>query len=155
MKVLMSITFVFCLLASANSYSWSFAFDDMQWSESTGSGSGYRSGDYQSSHNIRMIKDQDYANYYLYIELQGLTAEEVDIQRQGMGISIRQVRGRMEEQESRDYYRSWQSYSSFSRRLTLPPDADPDSSKMTRENHENYIRLTIPKRPLQLRRSGY
>ena len=95
---------------------------------------------------MRVIKHRDYYNYYIFIELAGIKPEEVDIQRQGPQIRIRQVRGRMEESETANSYRSYESFSSFSRRLTLPPDADPDESKMQRENKENVIRVTIPKR---------
>ena len=92
------------------------------------------------------MKWHDFSHYYLYIELEGIKSEEVDIQRQGLQISISQVRGRMDEHESEDRYSSYQSYSSFTRRLTLPPDVDPDMSKMKRENNDNFIRLAIPKR---------
>ena len=143
MKIIAFITFLAGFTISINTHAW-WSFDDLQWSDR--SGSVYGHGDYQPPQHLRIMQDQDFSDYYVYIELGGIKPEEVDIQRQGPRISIRQVRGRMEESEYGDVYRSFQSYSSFTRRLTLPPDADPDMSKMKRENKENYIRLTIPKR---------
>ena len=143
MKIITFITFLSGLIISANSHaSWSFSLDDKEWSDRSNHGS----NTYPSPQQLRIVQFHDFYNYHLYIELAGIKPEEVDIQRQGPRISIRQVRGRMEESESRDTYRSYQSYSSFTRRLTLPPDADPDMSKMKRENKENFIHLTIPKR---------
>lgn len=143
MKITAFITFLAVLIISANAHaSWSFSLDDQEWSDH----SNYDSGTYSSPQQLRIVRFHDFYNYYLYIELAGIKPEEVDIQRQGPGITIRQIRGRMEESESRDAYRSFQSYSSFTRRLTLPPDAEPDISKMKRENKGKFIRLTIPKR---------
>lgn len=140
--------FIICLVGltiGGNIHAWwSFSLDDIEWSDR--SGSIYGPGDYQTPQHLRIMQDQDFSNYYLHIGLEGIKPEEVDIQRQGPRISIRQVRGRMEESEFGNVYRSFQSYSNFTRRLTLPPDADPELSKMKRENKENYIRLTIPKR---------
>ncbi len=154
MKIIAFITFLAVFSISANTHAWySFSSDDVQWSDR--SGSAYGPGDYQPPQHMRIMKNHDFSNYYLYIELEGIKPEEVDIQRQGPRISIRQVRGRMEESESRNVYRATQSYSSFTRRLTLPPDADPDLSKMKRENKEHVIRLTIPKRAYNPRGSGY
>lgn len=154
MKIIAFITFLAGFTMTANIHAWrSSPFDDMEWSDS--SASVYGSNDFQPPKHLRVIQDQDFSNYYVYIELEGIKPEEVDIQRQGPRISIRQVRGRMEESESRDFYRSFQSYSSFTRRLTLPPDAEPDIAKMERENKENIIRLTIPKRTYNPRGSGY
>lgn len=145
MKIIAFITFLTGYAISANTHAWwSFPLDDLEWSDR--SGSVYVPGNDQPPQYLRIMQDQDFSNYYVYIELEGIKPEEVDIQRQGPRISIRQVRGRMEESESGDVYRSFQSYSSFTRRLTLPPDADPDMSKMKRENKKNFIRLTIPKR---------
>ncbi len=158
MKIIAFITFLAGFTISANTHAWwSFPFDDLEWSDRSGSGSGSFSGpgNYQPPQHLRIIQDQDFSNFYVYIELKGIKPEEVDIQRQGPRISIRQVRGRMEKSESREVYRSFQTYSSFTRRLTLPPDADPDMSKMKRENNENFIRLTIPKRAYHPRGSGY
>ena len=145
MKIFTSILFLATLAISANTYAWSFSFDDAQWSD----GSGYGQGQNQAPRSMHVIKDRDYHNYYLYIELAGIKPEEVDIQRQGPRITIRQVRGRIEETETANTYRSYESFSSVSRRLTLPPDADPDESKMQRENKENVIRVTIPRRIYQ------
>jgi len=61
----------------------------------------------------------------------------------------------MEKNESKSGYSSFQSYSSITRRLTLPPDADPDESKMIRENKKFFIHLTIPKRVYQPGRVVY
>jgi len=145
MKIIAFITFLAVFSISANTHAWySFSSDDVQWSDR--SGSAYGPGDYQPPQHMRIMKNHDFSNYYLYIELEGIKPEEVDIQRQGPRITIRQVRGRMEESESRDSYRTVSSYSSFTRRLKLPPDADPDMSKMKRENNDNFIRLAIPKR---------
>jgi len=147
MKIIAFIIFLIFLAGltiSANSHAWwSFSFDDLQWSDR--SGSVYGPGKPITPVYLRVMQDQDFSNYYLYIKFEGLKPEEIDIQRQGPRISIRQVRGRIEESESKDGYRSYQSHSSFTRRLTLPPDADPDVAKMKRENQENFIRLTIPK----------
>lgn len=154
MKIKAFITFLAGITICANTPAWwSFAFDELELSDS--SGSVYNSRSDQTPQQLRIVKDQDFSNFYAYIELKGIKPEEIDIQRQGPRITIRQIRGRMEESESTDYYRSYQSYSSFTRRLTLPPDADPDSSKMKRENKENIIRLTIPKRVYQPGRPGY
>ena len=154
MKIIAFITFLAGFSISANTHAWySFSSDDVQWSDR--SGSAYGPGDYQPPQYLRIMQDQDFSNYYVYIELEGIKPEEVDIQRQGAQISIRQVRGRMEESESGNVYKSFQSYSSFTRRLTLPPDADPDLSKMKRENEEHVIHLTIPKRAYSPRGSGY
>ena len=154
MKIIAFITFLAGFTISANTHAWlSLSLDDLEWSDR--SGTVYGSGDYRPPQHLRIIQDQDFSDYYVYIELEGIKPEEVDIQRQGSRITIRQVRGRMEESESRDVYRSFQSYSSFTRRFTLPPDADPDMSKMKRENKENFIRLTIPKRAYNPRGSGY
>ena len=154
MKILAFITFLFSFTINANTHAWgAFSFDELELSNR--SGSIYGPGNYQSPQQIRVILDQDFSDYYVYIELEGIKPEEVDIQRQGPRISIKQVRGRLEESESDNTYSSFQSYSSFTRRLTLPPDADQDMSKMKRENKENFIRLTIPKRAHQPRSSGY
>ena len=154
MKIIAFITFLTVFTMSANTHAWwSYSLDEQEGSER--SGSVYGPGNYQQPQNLRIIQDQDFSDYYVYIELGGIKPEEVDIQRQGPRISIRQVRGRMEESESRNVYRSTQSYSSFTRRLTLPPDADPDLSKMKRENEEHVIHLTIPKRAYSPRGSGY
>ncbi|MCU7799298.1 MAG: Hsp20/alpha crystallin family protein [gamma proteobacterium symbiont of Lucinoma myriamae] len=145
MKIIAIITFLSVLTISANSHAWwSFPLDDLQWSNH--SGSVYGHGDYQPPQYLRIMQHQDFSNYYVYIEIQGIKPQEVDIQRYGPRISIRQVRGRMEESEAANVFRSLRSYSSFTRRLTLPADADPDMSKMIRENNENSISLTIPKR---------
>lgn len=145
MKIKAFITFLFGVTITTNAPAWwSFALDELEWSDR--SGSVYGPGEYQAPTSLRIVKDQDRSNYYVYMELQGIKPEEIDIQRQGPRIIIRQVRGRMEETESEGEYRSYQSYSSFTRRLTLPPDAEPDNSKMVREHKENFIRLTIPKR---------
>jgi HSP20 family molecular chaperone IbpA len=149
------------LIISVNSHAWSFSFDDIDWSNSTGSGSYYRSGDYygydnnQHVRNMRIVKGQDHDNFYLYIELQGLTPQEVEIQREGNSLAIRQLSGRKESSESRNSYRAWESFSSFTRRLSLPPGADPDATKMTREHQANTIRLTIPKLPMRPWGRGY
>ena len=144
MKTIAFISFLAGVVISTNTHAWwSFPFDDLEFSNH--SGSVYGSNDYQPQY-LRIVKWHDFSNYYLYIELEGIKSEEVDIQRQGLQISISQVRGRMDEHESEDRYSSYQSYSSFTRRLTLPPDVDPDMSKMKRENNENFIRLAIPKR---------
>ena len=143
MKILVILVFLAGCTISTNTFAWwSFSYDDTSWSDR----SGYGSRNYQPRQQMRIIKEQDYMNYYLIIQLEGIKPEEVDIQRQGPRISIQQVRGRMEENQSEYYYSSYQSYSSVSRRLTLPPGADPDVSKMKRENQEGFVRLTIPKR---------
>ena len=145
MKIITFITFLAIFTITNDTHAWwSFPIDDLQWSDR--SGSAYGSGNYQAPQQLRIIQDQDFSNYYIHIELQGIKPEEVDIQRQGSRIIIRQVRGHIEETESADFYRSFQSYSSFTRRLTLPPDADADISKMQRENNNNVIHLMIPKR---------
>ena len=154
MKTIAFITFLLGFTISTNSHAWwSFSSNDLQWSDR--SGSTYGSSNYQPPQHLRIVQHQDFSDYYVYIELEGIKPEEVDIQRHGPQISIRQVRGRMEESQSGDVYRSFQSYSSFTRRLTLPPDADPDMSKMERENKDNYIRLRIPKRAYHPQGSGY
>ena len=145
MKNIAFILFLAGFTTSTNTHAWwSFPFDDLEWSNR--SGSVYGTGDYQPPQDLRIVQFHDFSNYYAYVELKGIKPEEVDIQRQGLRITFRQVRGRMEENESANAYSSFQSYSSFTRRLTLPPDADQDISKMKRENNENFIRLTIPKR---------
>ena len=145
MKIIAFITFLTGFTICINTHALGvLSFDDLEWSNR--SGSVYGSSDYQPPQHLRIVQFHDFSDYYLYIELEGIKPEEVDIQRQGPRITIRQVRGRMEESESRDSYRSVSSYSSFTRSLTLPPDADPDISKMQRENNDNYIRLKIPKR---------
>jgi len=145
MKNIVFITFLSVITISVNTHAWfSFPFDDLEFSNR--SGSFYRSEDSQPPQLLRIVKGHDFSNYYVYIELEGIKPEEVDIQRQGPRISIRQVRGRKNEHESEDRYSSYQSYSSFTRHLTLPPDVDPDMSKMKRENNDNFIRLAIPKR---------
>ncbi len=145
MKIIAFIIFLTGFTISLNTHAlgvWSF--DDLEWSNR--SGPVYGSSDYQPPQHLRIVQFHDFSNYYLYIELGGIKPEEVDIQRQGPRITIRQVRGHMEKSESRDSYRSVSSYSSFTRNLTLPSDADPDISKMQRENNDNYIRLKIPRR---------
>ncbi len=103
MKIFAFITFLAGFSISANTHAWTpFQFDDLQWSER--SGSVYGSGNYQPPQQIRIMQDQDFTHYYVYIELKGIKPEEVDIQRQGPRISIRQVRGRLEESESRDSF---------------------------------------------------
>jgi HSP20 family molecular chaperone IbpA len=154
MKIIIFITFLAGFTISTNTHAWwPSPFDDLEWSER--SGSVYGKGDYQSPQYLRIMQNQDFSNYYVSIELEGIKPEEVDIQRQGSLISIRQIRGRMEQSESGDVYRSFQSYSSFTRRFTLPPDADPELSKMKRENKENFIRITIPKRTDDSQGAGY
>ena len=148
------ITFITCLVSgiiSADTHAWwSFSLDEM--SDRSGP---YGQNTYQTPQQLRVIKDQDFSNYYVYIELEGIKPEEVDIQRQGSQISIRQMRGRMEETQSENFYRSYQSYSSFTRRLSLPPDADPDMSKMKRENKDNLIRVVIPKQVYHPQGTGH
>lgn len=145
MKIIAFLILLFSgLTLTVNSHAWwSFSFDDLQWSDR--SGSVYGPGEPRVPVSMRVMQDQDFANYYLLIKFEGLKPEEIDIQRQGPRISIRQMRGSIEESESGNVYRQYQSFSSFTRRLTLPPDADPDVSKMKRENQENFIRVTIPK----------
>ena len=153
MKIIF-ITFLVGFTISSNTHAWQpFSFDDLELYDH--SGLVYSSGDHQPPRYMRIIQNQDFSHYYVYIGLEGIKSEEVDIQRQGSRISIRNVKGRMEKNESSSGYSSFQSYSSVTRRLTLPPDAEPDVSKMIRENKEGFIHLTIPKRVYQPRSSGY
>lgn len=145
MKHIIFIIFLTGFATSSFTYAWwVFPLNDLEFSDHSGYIKG--SGDNQAPQHLRIVQFHDFSNYYAYVELRGIKPEEVDIQRQGAQITFRQVRGRMEENESKDAYSSFQSYSSFTRRLILPADADPDISKMNRDNHENFIRLTIPKR---------
>ena len=145
-KHMVLIFFLTGMIFSTNTNAWWTDSTEVQWSS--------RNGTFNTSRNyqpqqLRIVKGHDFSNYYLYIELAGLQPEEIDIQRQGPRLMIRQIRGRLEENESDYSYRSYESFSSFTRRLMLPLNADPDPSKMIRENKENFIRLTIPKQAVQ------
>ena len=144
MKTIFFNTFFVLIIISFDAHAWmSFDLDDMQWSNRSGSIYGAQ------SQQLRIIKGQDFSNYYLYIELSGIKPDEVNIQRQGLNIIIEQQRGRMEKNQTENYYSSYKTYSSFTRRLTLPPDAEIDPLKMKQENKDNVIRLTIPKHKFQ------
>ncbi|MCW8929603.1 MAG: Hsp20/alpha crystallin family protein [Gammaproteobacteria bacterium] len=144
MKNNIFIIFLASFIVNINSYAeWSYSLDITEGTNSSGL---YNSSHIQPPQHLRIVRFQDLSDFYIYIELVGIKPEEIDIQRQGTQIIIRQIRGHMEETESEGRYQSFQSYSSFTRRLNLPPNADPDISKMKRINEKNYIRLMIPKR---------
>jgi HSP20 family molecular chaperone IbpA len=88
--------------------------------------------------------------YVIDIELRNLRPDEVQVQAQGRWLSIgRDTSAEEVRQEQfddgRGYMRSF-SYStgSTSRRMGLPPDADP--AGMQREERENGLTIRIPRK---------
>lgn len=99
---------------------------------------------------LRIIRDADPSAYYILVSTGGIEPVAVQVRTEGRWILIGVDRSKQDSTEQqfsdgRGYVRSY-SFSTglTNRRFTLPQDADLQG--MQRENGDNEVRITIPRR---------
>ncbi len=92
---------------------------------------------------IRLEKGSDADNYYLTIHLTGYQPEDIGVTAGRGGLMIYNIRSEEHRHSAEGYYQHMTSFRRFSRRISLPPDAD--SVAMTRTNGDNKVEVVVPR----------
>ena len=104
---------------------------------------GYYGGDYPAPQSIRIAKDRSEQGYVVTISLVGYQPSDLEVVRSGRWLVVQRRAADQDVQQQPGAYSFQRSYSSLSRRLTLPRDADLEATQ--REDGDGFIRLTIPR----------
>jgi len=104
---------------------------------------GYYPGNYAAPQRIRIATDRTQQGYVVTIRLTGYRPSDIEVVRSGRWLIVQRAASDQNLDQQPGGYSFRQSYSSLSRRLTLPRDADLEA--IQREDGDGFIRLTIPR----------
>jgi HSP20 family molecular chaperone IbpA len=93
--------------------------------------------------SVRIATDRSPEGYVVTISLTGYQPSDIEVVRAGRWLIVRRAASEAESERQPGAYRFHRSYSTFSRRVTLPRDADLEA--MQRTDGEGFIRLTVPR----------
>lgn len=94
-------------------------------------------------HDIRLRKWSDANNYYLTIYLSGYEPADIGVAVNYGQLMIYNTTSEQRRQQAEGYYQQMTSFRRFSRRMSLPRDANP--AAMTRTNGEATVEVVIPR----------
>jgi len=83
-------------------------------------------------------------HYSIHAELPGFTKDEVDVQINNDGMSIRAKKETEKEEKKKNYLHRERAYSSFERSVSFPEEVDPDKAEGKMNN--GVLELKIPKK---------
>jgi len=83
-------------------------------------------------------------HYSIHAELPGFTKDEVDVQINSDGMSIRAKKSTVTEDKKKNYLHRERVYSSFERAVSFPEEVDPAKAEGTMNN--GVLELKIPKK---------
>jgi HSP20 family protein len=83
-------------------------------------------------------------HYMLRIELPGFSKENVDVQINNEGMSIRAKKEDAKEQRQKNYLHRERAYSSFERNVAFPEEVDPGKAEGSMK--EGILELKVPKK---------
>lgn len=105
---------------------------------------GYYPGEYyRAPQRIRIATDRSEQGYVVTIGLTGYQPSDIEVVRSGRWLIVQRAASGQDVAQQPGAYSFSRSYSSLSRRVTLPQDADLES--IQREDGDGFIRLTIPR----------
>ena len=105
---------------------------------------GYYPGDYyRTPQRIRIATDRSPTGYVVTISLTGYQTSDIEVMRSGRWLVVQRAAADQDVAQQPGAYSFHRSYSTLSRRVTLPRDADLDA--IQREDGDRFIRLTIPR----------
>jgi len=91
---------------------------------------------------LDFIDDGDH--YSIHAELPGFDKENVDVQINSYGMSIRAKKDMEKEEKKKNYLHRERGYSSFERAVSFPEEVDPAKAEGTMNN--GVLELRIPKK---------
>jgi HSP20 family protein len=83
-------------------------------------------------------------HYSIHAELPGFTKDEVDVQINSDGMSIRAKKSTVTEDKKKNYLHRERAYSSFERSVSFPEEVDP--AKAEGKMNNGVLELKIPKK---------
>jgi HSP20 family molecular chaperone IbpA len=99
---------------------------------------------YATGPNMHIETESQDDSYFIIVHLMGYPPEDIGISVDpGNNLVLYSTRSEEHQDQAEGFYRRMTSVQRFSRRLSLPWDAD--TSRMTRVNKEGTIELTIPR----------
>lgn len=105
---------------------------------------GYYPGEtYRAPQRIRIAVDRAEAGYVVTISLTGYKPSDIEVVRSGRWLIVQRAASDQDVTQRPGAYSFSRSYSSLSRRVTLPRDADLEA--IQREDGDGFIRLIIPR----------
>ena len=104
---------------------------------------GYYAPDYRAPQRIRIATDRSEQGYVVTIRLIGYRPSDVEVVRSGRWLIVQRAASEQDAEQQPGAYSFRRSYSTFSRRVTLPRDADLEA--IQREDGDGFVRLTIPR----------
>jgi HSP20 family molecular chaperone IbpA len=100
---------------------------------------------YATGPNMRIETGSRDDSYFIIVHLMNYPPEDIGISvAPGNNLVLYSTRSEEHQDQAEGFYRRMTSVQQFSRRLSLPGDAD--ASRMTRVNKEGKVELTIPRR---------
>ncbi len=93
--------------------------------------------------DVRIERGGDANNYYLTIYLTGYQPEDIGVRIDRGSLAIYNVRSDERRHQAEGFYQQMTSFRQFSRRISLPHDADP--SRMSRTNGIGTVEVVIPR----------
>ena len=96
------------------------------------------------NYSPRVNQREDEENYYIEIELAGVTKDGIDLKVDNNILSITAQRETKKEIEGKNYSQMESSLGKFQRSFTLPNDADSD--KIEADSNDGLLEITIPKK---------
>ena len=93
--------------------------------------------------DIRLEKGSDADNYYLTIYLTGYQPEDIGVSANRGSLMIYSVRSEEHRHQAEGDYRYMKSFRRFSRRISIPPDANLGG--LTRTNGASTVEVVVPR----------
>jgi HSP20 family protein len=91
---------------------------------------------------LDLIDEGDH--YQIHAELPGFTRENVDVQINSDGLSIRAKREDKKEDKKKNYLHRERTYASFERRVSFPEEVDPAKAGGTMK--DGILEISVPKK---------
>lgn len=84
--------------------------------------------------------------YVIEFDMAGMNEGKIDIQVNQRSVTVRGEQKAQQEEEGAERSLSFQSYATFMKTISVPPDAD--TSRMTTENKGGKLIITLPKKTI-------
>jgi len=83
-------------------------------------------------------------SYSIHIELPGLARDDIDLQINNSGLSLRAEKEQESEEREKNYLHRERYYTSFARDISFPEEVDPDRAEASMNN--GVLQLKVPKK---------